>query len=127
MVDWYGVTDLASVSDRPDPGLPGDPQDATSPEAALIGGAPADRPKAVRLASPLTHVGAGAAPVLIQHGTADRIVPFKQAEELLAAYQAAGVPAEMDRIEGADHCFWGVETAPILPRAIAFLKARLGA
>lgn len=42
-------------------------------------------------------------PVFIAHGTADRVVPFKHAEELFAA---ANEPKRFLRLEGQDHNAW---------------------
>ncbi|MGQ9533070.1 MAG: alpha/beta hydrolase [Desulfotomaculales bacterium] len=43
-------------------------------------------------------------PLLIVHGTEDRVVPFSDAEDL---YGAAGEPKELKPIPGADHQFTG--------------------
>lgn len=42
-------------------------------------------------------------PFLILHGTADRLVSYKEGEMLYDALQAAGVPSDLILIEGADH------------------------
>lgn len=65
---------------------------ATSPEL-----------KIAAAASPVTYVTRDDPPVLLIHGDADRIVPFQQSEVMKAALGAAGVPAKLLRIPGADH------------------------
>ncbi len=73
----------------------------------------------------MTYVSAKAPPFLIQHGTADRIVPVGQGRALAAALKRAGTKVELVEVAGADHCFWGVDTTPIMPKVIAFLNANL--
>ena len=46
---------------------------------------------------------AGDPPVLVVHGTADRTVPYGQAEALLAAARRAGVSATLLRVENGGH------------------------
>ena len=48
--------------------------------------------------------GVSPRPLLIVHGTDDRVVPFSDAEDL---YGAAGEPKELKPIPGADHQFTG--------------------
>lgn len=57
-------------------------------------------------------------PVFIAHGTADRVVPFKHAEELFAA---ANEPKRFLRLEGQDHNAW--LTADFHQGLAEFLKA----
>ena len=60
-----------------------------------------------RAASPTHHVTASSIPVCLIHGTADRIVPFAQAQSLYDTLRAAGGAAaansELHPIEGAAH------------------------
>lgn len=56
-----------------------------------------------RAASPLAHVSAGDAPVLMLHGDADASVAFDQSEKMEQALRAAGVPVKLLRIVGAGH------------------------
>jgi len=81
------------------------------------------------LISPITHVDKDAAPILLLHGDADRLVPMQQSEQLLAKYQQAGVPAELVKIPGAPHAFWNQSQwfADVMERAVAFFRTRLGA
>jgi len=46
---------------------------------------------------------AGDPPVLVVHGTADRTVPYAQAESLVAAARRVGVTAELVRVENGGH------------------------
>ncbi|MGI5467228.1 prolyl oligopeptidase family serine peptidase [Streptomyces sp. CA-132043] len=101
-VVWYGPSDLTT------PRGPFDPYDAGTPEALLLGAAPADCPERARNASPLAHVHAGAPPFLLVHGEADTMVSCTHSEALAAALRAAGAPAELRREPGADHGWHGL-------------------
>jgi dipeptidyl aminopeptidase/acylaminoacyl peptidase len=59
--------------------------------------------------SPIRFVSPGAAPSLIVHGDADRVVPMVEGETMYAALTKAGVPASFVRIEGAAHGFDGAD------------------
>lgn len=53
-----------------------------SPESELIGGPIQDMPEVVRTTNPITYVNESAPPFLLQHGTADCVVPTRQSELL---------------------------------------------
>jgi len=57
------------------------------------------------LASPVTYVTADDPPFLMIHGEKDTLVPIEQSQILLAALQAAGVPAELVPVANAGHSF----------------------
>ena len=59
--------------------------------------------RAYRRASPVDHVTAGDAPMLLIHGDADEEVPFKHAELMRAALQNGKVPVSVLRIQGGTH------------------------
>ncbi len=59
--------------------------------------------------SPIRFVSPGAAPSLIVHGDADRVVSIVEGETMYAALSKAGVPALFIRIEGAGHQFDGAD------------------
>jgi dipeptidyl aminopeptidase/acylaminoacyl peptidase len=59
--------------------------------------------------SPIRFVSPGAAPSLIVHGDADKVVPIVEGETMYAALSKAGVPASFIRIEGAGHQFDGAD------------------
>jgi acetyl esterase/lipase len=126
VVDWFGPTDLLTMSGQAIPGGMHAQDAADSPESELVGGPIQQNKEAARAASPLAYVGPGAPPFHIQHGALDRLVPIRQSETFHAALIKAGVNSTLVRIEGADHCFWGAPLDGIVERDIAFLKARLG-
>lgn len=61
----------------------------------LIGGSGHDYPERYAQASPLQHVSADDPPVLLYHGTWDRLVEFEQSQKLEQALAAAGVEHEL--------------------------------
>lgn len=56
--------------------------------------------------SPYHHVGPGLVPTLIFHGTADKTVPFEQAERFTRLMQEAGNVCELVPFAGRDHGFF---------------------
>jgi len=93
VVDRYGPADLTSF-----------PLDIPTAlvMAFSLGTVDPNSPQ-LRLASPLSHVHAGAAPVLALHGRDDKIVPFRQSELFCEAMRKAGVPVKLYEIQGAGH------------------------
>ena len=72
VVDWFGPVDMARMNNCETT------NDEKSPEAALIGGAPADNPDLVALISPITYVNKNIPEFVVFHGTADNVVPHCQ-------------------------------------------------
>lgn len=79
------------------------------------------------LASPITHVHAGAAPILLVHSDADETVPYGQSVALQEGYTETGVPAELVKIEGAPHAFWNSTRwfDDVMDRSVTFFKKHL--
>jgi len=80
------------------------------------------------LASPITHVHAGAAPMLLLHGDVDATVPYAQSEAMLERYREVGAVAELVTVPGAPHDFWN-ETRwfeGAMTRAVDFFQRTLG-
>ena len=96
-----------------------------APEAMLLGAPLQTVEERAKAASPETYITTDSPPLLIQHGTKDRIVPFGQARQLEAKLKEGGATFEMHVVEGGDHCFWGVDTSPVMPRVVAFLDKYL--
>lgn len=107
-VIWYGPSDLTA------PRPPFDPADAATPEALLLGGAPASVPERAAAASPLKRVHAGAPPFLVVHGEADSMVACSHGRDLADALRATGVPVELRTIPGADHGWHGATEDEVL-------------
>ena len=84
VVDWFGPVDMAHMENCKTV------KDEKSPEAALIGGAPAQNPDLVALISPITYVCDHNPRFLVFHGDADNVVPHCQSEFFSAALKKAG-------------------------------------
>jgi len=97
-------TDLLSMDDYP-PGVEGliEHSSAESFEGLLLGGAPLEQRELALRASPITHVHAGAPPVLLIHGDADRIVPVGQSRALARALSDVGTDVTYREYGGGEH------------------------
>ena len=93
----------------------------TRVQAAVVYFAPGRR----GAASPLRHVSAGDAPMLIVHGSRDRTVSPGRSERLHAALREVGVPSTLELVAGARHDFREVHTARVDSLVHAFLKRHL--
>lgn len=72
-------------------------------------------------ASPLSHVDGGDPPIQTFHGSADPIVAVEQAEQLHAALENAGVPQQLDVIDGAGHGLTPEQIMTATVKALEFL------
>jgi len=69
----------------------------------LFGGSFAEKADAWRQASAALHVSDDTPPFLILHGENDHLVPISQAERMVAALKAGGIPVELIRVKNAGH------------------------
>jgi acetyl esterase/lipase len=124
VVAWYPPSDLAALP--ADLGV--DPHDPTTREAQLLGAPAVDVPQLAAQASPAHHVSPGAPPFLLLHGAADQLIPCVQSERLYTALVEAGVEAELDIYEDADHMWLGSADSAqkALDRTIDVLRRRFG-
>lgn len=97
VVDWFGPVDMARMENCETV------KGADSPEAALIGGAPADNMEMVALISPITYVSETTAPTLVIHGTSDSVVPFCQSNYFSDELAKAGKLDRLIQVEGGEH------------------------
>lgn len=76
------------------------------PESKYLG-APIDKAPQALLdaAAPVTYASEAMAPMLVQHGTRDHLVPFEQSAELVETLKAKGLGRKVEFVplEGADH------------------------
>ena len=119
VVDVYGATDLAALY-------------AESRAEVLpyfhtfLGGPPSQFPDRYADASPLRHVSASTAPILIYQGLADRTVLPSQALALDAALTKAGVRHKLVVFEGITHGFrFAIGPYNFVPEIAAFLDEAL--
>ena len=111
-VDLYGLSDLSQVGMDYSPEVQQLHKSAGATEALWVNGSPvfggkdggvlAD-PKATEAANPIAYIGKNSAPMLLMHGTADKVVSPGQTDLLYQALKAKGVPAERYAIPGAAH------------------------
>lgn len=111
-VDLYGLSDLSRVGMDYSPEVQQLHKSAGATEALWVNGSPvfggkdggilAD-PKAAAAANPITYIGKNSAPMLLMHGTADKVVSPGQTDLLYQALKEKGVPAERYEIPGAAH------------------------
>lgn len=97
VVDWFGPVDMARMENC------STVKDANSPEAALIGGAPADNPDMIALISPITYVSENTAPTLVIHGTTDNVVPYCQSQFFSEELEKAGKLEQLISVENGQH------------------------
>ena len=123
IISWYGASNLTSILAQSTPfGL-----NVREPALkSLLGGTPQEMPALAKLASPVTHVGAGDPPALLMHGNQDRQMPVNQTLELEAAYRRARLSVDtliLDSAGHGDRAFMDGEPAA---RAVAFLRQTIG-
>lgn len=107
-IDWFGPTDFL-LMDKQAEGNGVSFTDHHEPYSAESGylGRPlleAD-PKIAGLANPINYISPNMAPLLIEHGKVDRLVPFQQSEILYEAIKKAGLgdKAKFVPLPTADH------------------------
>jgi len=114
-VDWYGPTDFALMdTHHRQLGQEAHVHDPASPESKLMGASVALIPEKCRIATPMTYIGPGNAPIYIQQGTGDPVIPYPQsvilAEQMAAAIGKENVAFDLVQNVGhADPCFFTTE------------------
>jgi acetyl esterase/lipase len=115
VISLFGPTDLLSQAGRPE----------------LFGFFPPGAPQQQVLqglaqASPILWVDEADPPVLMLHGTADKMVAYQQSVDLLARLEAAEVEAKLVTYEGAEHGSLDTPGVPTPTEVIVeWLDARL--
>ena len=110
VVAWYPPTDFlqmdAQLMQNPLCGSKAATHnDANSPESELIGAPIQTVPTLVQASNPVTHVNNLAPPFLLEHGTADCVVPAQQSQVLYNALLPILGPERVEfvSLEGARH------------------------
>lgn len=100
VVDWYGATDFLQMHFYP---TTSNHDASSSDESRLLGGAIQDRPELAATANPIFYVDPDDPPLLVLHGTVDKINPFNQSQLLVDAVRGAGIQARLVPVQGAGH------------------------
>lgn len=118
-ISRYGVADLRSLA-----------EDTHDYESRYLDGLVGPLPEAAELyaeRSPLSRLDAFRAPLLIEQGTDDEVVPPSQSEAVRNALAARGIPHAYLLYEGEAHGFRRKETiVDALEKELAFLGAVFG-
>jgi dipeptidyl aminopeptidase/acylaminoacyl peptidase len=88
-------------------------------------GTPAQQPALYQAMSPGLHFGSLHCAVLLQHGTADRVVPWRSSVVAARELRAAGATVRLVLVPGAGHDISQPVWAPHLAEGTAFLLAAL--
>ena len=116
VVSFAGPTDLAA---------PDLPEASVVLVRDFLGGAADEKPDLYRAASPIHHVSAGDASMLLLQGTRDPLVPHTQALAMVDRLTEAGVPARIEILVGASHGWGGTELIRTLRGAVEFFHQQL--
>lgn len=122
VIDYYGPSDISKMCEEPSTM---DHIAPDSPEGMLIGGVNVlENTEKVTPTVPMTYLSENSAipPILIFHGSKDRLVPFGQSVMLFDALKNANKVAECYQLKGADHggsAFW---TENVLNIVEAFMR-----
>lgn len=127
VVDFYGPTDISRMNREPSIMEHRAPD---SPEGLLIGGKNViENPDDVAPTIVMNHVPVRTEkvlpPILIMHGSKDRLVPFEQSVLLYERLRSADQDVTFYQLKGADHggpAFWQPEVSAIVDQ---FLKENL--
>ncbi len=100
LVSWFGLFDFAGVLARPDLA-------AINQAARQYLGCPGDScpTQRVRDASPISHLAH--VPTLLIHGTADRVVPWQQSQQMASALKRQQGQVELLLLPDVGHSFVG--------------------
>ncbi len=128
-VDMFGPMDFLKMDEQASATGVGlaDHGEAGSPESKYLGGRITDIPETARLADPSSYVHKGMAPILIQHGTADGLVPYQQSVEFARVVEerVGRERFELDLFEGAGHQDPAFHTEENVARVYGFLDRYL--
>lgn len=111
VVDIFGPSDLTGNATWP--------ANAVQIAEGFLGASREQAPDKYAQASPITHVTADDAPVMMLHGDKDSLVPLAQSEVMKAALEKAGVECQLIVIANGEHGFKGADPAKVLEATIA--------
>ncbi|WP_217167821.1 alpha/beta hydrolase [Streptomyces sp. AC512_CC834] len=118
-VIWYAPSDMTTARGS------FTPEDAATPEALMLGEAPAAVSEPAHAAGPLAHVASTAPPFLLAHGVEDTMVASSHSRSLAAALEKAGASVDLWEVPDADHAWHGLPDArvhEVFTRSLAFAR-----
>jgi acetyl esterase/lipase len=116
VVAFFGPTDLAATDV---------PQSVHGLLKNFLGGTPAEKPREYRLASPITYVSPGDAPMLLFQGTRDPLVPHTQAYAMIEAMTRYNIPGRVELLVGASHGWGDPDLKRTVDETFAFFDQHL--
>ena len=120
IIDFYGVVDITMEDGFP---ITENHQQPDSPEGYLIGRKNVlEHLDIARQTSPMTYLDGDIPPILIAHGTKDRLVAFKQSVKLYKALKDKNKEVIFYRMKGADHGGPMFFCEEMLDEVIKFIK-----
>ncbi|HTT89771.1 MAG TPA: prolyl oligopeptidase family serine peptidase, partial [Acidimicrobiales bacterium] len=123
---WFGPTEFLTMTEQAPPGAPGH-EAAGSPESRLIGAPLRSAPGLAAAASPISYVSASAPPILLVHGTVDRVVPYAQSVSLAERLEAVGAVVTLLPVADGDHGFAGGDAGAAARATMEFFDRELSA
>lgn len=120
VVDYYGPTDISKMNKEPSTW---DHISMKSPEGLFLGGVNVlEHPEKVKPTIPMNYLGnKSLPPILIAHGSKDRLVPFGQSVMMFNALKKTNHEVDMFKLKGADHgdaAFWSEHMLDIVDKFI---------
>lgn len=130
-VIWYGVFDFTQMG--PPPGAASQANRPPGADATFLGCKSGEECAARQTASAVNFVDANDPPMLLIHGSVDRVVNVKQSQIMYDALKAKGVKSELIVIPDVDHSFIGktpeathAATNQALKKTLEFIDSILG-
>jgi acetyl esterase/lipase len=129
VVDMFGPINFLTMDDQfKAAGVAGQVHNAAdSPESALMGKQLTLAPTLVKQANPETYISADDPPFMIQHGTADVLIPSQQSVDFAAALRKVLGEGKVgiELLQGAGHAGAAFFTDANIKKVVAFLDTHL--
>jgi acetyl esterase/lipase len=128
VVDWFGPMDFLKIDAQfAGTTCPQNHSQGNSIESDYLGTPILKAQELVMAANPVTYISSDEPPFLIQHGTADCVVPLQQSQQLYDALAAANDPGKMvlNTLQGAAHGGAEFQSPANLGFVLAFLQMHL--
>lgn len=97
VVDWFGPIDMSRMENC------STYKGADSPEAQLIGGAPAENADMIAALNPMLYLDVTDPQFLVVHGDADTVVPYCQSQYFSQALEAHGKLSQFITVPNGEH------------------------